>query len=650
MCGISVLLDRADRPDGVALLRGMHQPIRHRGPDGERFLLIDAAGRVDRVDRPEALDAGARVRIGLAFRRLKIIDLSESASQPMASPDGQAWIVFNGEIYNFRELRHELESLGRVFQSACDSEVALAAYEAWGEQAFERLEGMWAIVIVDLRRRRLVGCRDRFGIKPLYWSFDGHRLFLASEIKQLLGTRSGAPRPNAPLIKMYLQGTRYPCLEETFFAGVRSVPPATWFAVPLDGGAIGELEFHPYWELAAFRCADPVHPPQSYPEAVRKLATLIESAVESHHVADVRVGSLLSGGLDSGVLTSYLAALMRTEGRAFPTFSFGFGQAAPEVCELRYVDTMVRRDGLLNHRTTFDADWVVKNIAHVIRALEEPPLALPALAQYRVFELCREHGATVVLDGEGADEILAGYPYNQRTMLVDRVRNGRFGDFTRELRAIAARHSRSPLAILREWFAAPVVRRFRRPYPWLAMDFGKRSDPSELIAARHDRGHDPSALNRALYFAVKWGNIKIVLPYTDKNSMAHSVEARVPYFDRRLVEFAFSLPDHFKVGNGQRKRILRDVAREHLPAEITERTDRMGFGTPDLAMLRGPMWTTVRHVVTDPTFLASPYLVRAATVQLLDRFAAGAADREFRAIWRLYALAVWTEVFGVRLS
>src|SRR5262249_5355699 len=179
MCGISALLDLTSSPDSVALLRGMHQPIRHRGPDGEGFLLVDAAG-AHRFDRPEDLTAGARIRVGLAFRRLKIIDLSEAAAQPMVSPDGQTWIVYNGEIYNFRELRRELESLGRTFRSACDPEVVLAAYEAWGEQAFRRLDGMWALVIVDLRRRRLIGSRDRFGIKPLYWASDGRRLLVAS--------------------------------------------------------------------------------------------------------------------------------------------------------------------------------------------------------------------------------------------------------------------------------------------------------------------------------------------------------------------------------------------------------------------------------------------------------------------------------------
>jgi asparagine synthase (glutamine-hydrolysing) len=157
MCGISALLDRAALPDGVAVLRDMHQPIRHRGPDGEEFLLVDPAGRAERFDHLDALPTTPDVRVGLAFRRLKIIDLSDAASQPMVSPDGQTWIVFNGEIYNFRELRRELESRGRSFRSACDTEVVLAAYEAWGYQAFDRLDGMWALVIVDLRRRRLVG-------------------------------------------------------------------------------------------------------------------------------------------------------------------------------------------------------------------------------------------------------------------------------------------------------------------------------------------------------------------------------------------------------------------------------------------------------------------------------------------------------------
>src|SRR3954447_15177296 len=231
MCGISVLLDPIASPRSVARLLAMHGVIRHRGPDGEGFLLCDDQGSVTHVTRPDALNGATAVpRVGFAFRRLKICDLSTAADQPMGSADGKTWVVFNGEIYNFRELRRELEARGHTFRTSGDTEVVLAAFEEWGERCFEHLDGMWAIVILDLNRNRLVVSRDRFGIKPLYWMIDqSGALLLASEIKQLLGATEGERlRSNRPLIMAFLRGVRYPTLEETFFQGVRSVPPASW--------------------------------------------------------------------------------------------------------------------------------------------------------------------------------------------------------------------------------------------------------------------------------------------------------------------------------------------------------------------------------------------------------------------------------------
>ncbi|HET8643931.1 MAG TPA: asparagine synthase (glutamine-hydrolyzing), partial [Vicinamibacteria bacterium] len=428
MCGISVLLDPS-RPRGLRerLLR-MHAPIRHRGPDGEGFLL---AGEGAALQAQEAASLPPMAApLGIAFRRLRILDLSPAAAQPMASPDGAVWIAFNGEIYNYRELRAELAAGGREFRSRGDTEVALAAYEAWGEGAFERLDGMWAIALADLRRRRLVISRDRIGIKPLYWTLEGGAFAAASEIRQLLALGEGRPQVNAGLAGRYLAGSRYPCLEETFFAGVRAVPPATFCALPLDGN-LPAPSFVPYWRLDRYR-AEGTAPP--YDEARARFEIALRDAVRSHAVSDVRLGALLSGGLDSSTLAALLAGEMRGSGRTPPTFSFGV--PGTEGSELELAAEVARAHGLPNHQAGFDAAWLRAQAPAVLRALEEPPLALPALAQYRTFALCREHGVTVVLDGQGADEVLGGYPYHQRLLLLDRLRRGRAAAFASELRAI----------------------------------------------------------------------------------------------------------------------------------------------------------------------------------------------------------------------
>jgi asparagine synthase (glutamine-hydrolysing) len=286
-----------------------------------------------------------------------------------------------------------------------------------------------------------------------------------------------------------------------------------------------------------------------------------------------------------------------------------------------------------------------------MRTLEEPPTGLAALAQYRIFQACREHDVTVVLDGEGSDEILAGYPYQHRLLLMDRLRRGRLVDFAHELRAVAAHREQGTLEVVVQDFAGPALRRLARGRPeaptWIAPAFRSTEGDGER-AARRDKGCDPSWLNQDLYFSLTWGNMKIILPYTDKTAMAHSVEARVPYFDRALVEFAFSLPDHYKAGGGQGKRILRDAVRQRLPPAIVERRGRMGFATPDLAFLRGPLKATLRDAVSEGNLLAGNCFVKSEATRFLDDFEAG-RHQDFRGVWRMYALASWSRAFGAAL-
>lgn len=648
VCGISVLLDRTAAPGGTEALLRMDEAIRHRGPDGRGILLVDPQGRWTHLPSANPAAIGSQTFLGMAVRRLKIRDLTDAAAQPMGSRDGSRWIAFNGEIYNFLELRDELARRGHRFRTSGDTEVVLAAFEEWGERCFERLDGMWALVIADLRDRRLVVSRDRFGIKPLYWHAEDERLYLASEIKQILRARSRRPSANAPLVGRFLRGIRLPFLEETFFEGIRPVPPATWLEIPFDGEPRRPPEFRRYWDLAAFRCDGADDRPPDYAEARCQLRELLAGAVASHAEADVPVGSLLSGGLDSATLVGFLVDGTRGHPQPVPTFSFGFRDAAPRYCELGYVDTMVRRHRLLNYETTFDAAWVVEHAPRAIRALEEPPLGLPAVAQYRVFQLCRERGTTVVLDGQGADEIFAGYEYHQRALLLDRLRKGRLREFLRELRAIQTRQLVGDVALFAGYVLRPARRALRPGYGWLVPDYGGRPDPADLVEVRDSMRADPSLVNRRLHYDVRWGNAKIMLGYSDKNAMAHSVEARVPYFDRKLVEFAFSLPDSFKVGHGERKRILRDVARERVPPEITERRDRMGFAIPDTELIRGGMWPAVRSLVDEDGFLRQPCVRAMAVRRFLDDFERQ-RHQDARAVWRLYALAVWATEFDVVL-
>jgi len=272
MCGLSVILPKRTTPELRGRLALMHGAIPHRGPDGEGFLLVQGTTAVGGA-RLEALPAEG-LRLGMAFRRLKICDLSDAAQQPMGDDASKVWLVFNGEIYNFRELRADLEARGHVFRTHGDTEVVLQAYLAWGDACFQRFEGMWAIVLLDLPRNRLVLSRDRFGIKPLHWMIDDDgTLLLGSEIKQFVRT-GGAPRSNRPLIEMYLRGQRFPTLEETFFEGVRLMPPGTCAVVDLD--APHALDCKPYWQLSEFTAS--ANAP-CYADAVDLVEALLAHAV-----------------------------------------------------------------------------------------------------------------------------------------------------------------------------------------------------------------------------------------------------------------------------------------------------------------------------------------------------------------------------------
>jgi asparagine synthase (glutamine-hydrolysing) len=635
MCGISVVIAAVVSPEVTAKCLRMHAPIRHRGPDGEGVLLLNQQ-QVTRFDQVAAVPSSAAASVAFAFRRLKIVDLSEAAAQPMVSPDGRYWIVFNGEIYNFQSLRADLAASGRAFKTTGDTEVILAAYERWGDACFQHFEGMWAIVILDLQRQRIVASRDRFGIKPLYYHIGDDALLLASEIRQILAAGCSA-RANRELVHRFLAGDRDTVLDETFFADIHSVPPGCWFELPLHA-EVKRLDFKRYWDLDAFH----EKPGTDYRTAVEHVGDLMAESVRSHSVADVRVGSLLSGGLDSSTIAALLVRQRRRDWQSIPTFSFGFRNAAPQYCELPFVDKLVGAEQIENYETSFSADWIGVNADRIVSALEEPPLAIPAFAQFRTFELCRRHDTTVILDGQGSDEIFAGYPYHERFMLLDHLRQGHIAAFAREGAAIGRRDSMSLPTLVARGLVKPelykVAQAVRGRWRWINREYGGGNgavDKSRTV-------------NERLHHDVKWGNVKIILSYADKNAMQFSIEARVPYFDRQLVEFAFGLPAEFKVSQGTRKRVLRDFARTFLPREITERRDRMGFAAPDAVWLRGKLWQGVQEAVTDTRFLASDCFDSQRIRKFIDGYDRG-EHHDHRAIWRIWMLSVWQRAFSVAL-
>ena len=500
---------------------------------------------------------------------------------------------------------------------------------------------MWAIIVVDLERGVIVGSRDRLGIKPLCYAFDGDRLLLSSEAKAIAAVQHGGARIAATRFRQFLTGFPQASPGATFFEGIEQVPSGTWFEIPL-GTRIDTLSFRSFWDLRPFTSPEAV---LRDPDPAGTFGELLRDAVRSHVVADVPVGALLSGGLDSSTIARLMATDRSRAGDA-PPKTFSITYADPAMDESRWIGSVIAQGGLDATCEQLDASRVFDLTRSVVAAQGEPLLGWELIAQYRAFQLAREHGVIVVLDGQGADEVLGGYPFYETLLVRGLLSRMRLFEAAAEIAALAKKYNRP---LLRMWwghlFAPSRARRLAamsNQYAWLP-SYG---DP-QFRGEEADAGASPDALNRILYLQTRQTNLPAVLQYEDRNAMAHSVEARVPYLDHRLVELAFRLPQEWKIHRGDRKRILRQVAREILPDDVIARQDKKAF-------VSNMSWFDVRaHADALHELLADAKTLESAGLRIesLRDFVSGYLDRSHDdgpAVWRLYTAWLWLKQF--RLS
>jgi len=564
MCGIVSVLRRDGGPVDRDLVLAMTRRLIHRGPDDEGTFFDGA--------------------VGLGFRRLAILDLTPTGHQPMLGPDDRAVLVFNGEIFNYVELRDELRARGHRFRSTGDAEVLLHAYLEWGTSCVERFNGEWAFVIYDRVRRVLFGSRDRFGIKPLYRVETPTATLWASEIKALLACAEYRPAVNWGAATDFLLGGSLDHSGDSFFRGIESVPAATAFEVRLDGA---ERRWR-YWSL----------PPGPAPEAARepaaRFAEIFDDAVRIRLRSDVPVGVCLSGGLDS---TAVICAMARArggagKGGAGPVRAFSYHHA--DFDEQPYVDATVRETGadlqrlLMDHKSLWDLTETV------IRAHDEPVHTLTAMVGYELMRLIAGAGVTVILNGQGADECLGGYDSYFPDAWYTAVRGGRPLRAWREIRRFAAAHGGRP----RELFSRILVRTVKaelRRFGWYRALARRRAQwtlqrhgwfAGNVLANGSDSGYEPGDLGSMLHRSVTREPLPLYLRVEDRNSMAHSVEVRLPMLDYRLVELAFSLDNEWKIRGEWNKYVLREAMRHRIPEIVRTRTDKMGFPSPTRDLLR----------------------------------------------------------------
>jgi len=618
MCGIAGILGRADPRERSRRVDQMTRALTHRGPDDDGF--FDDVG------------------VSLGFRRLAVIDL-ETGEQPIVDEERSLAIVLNGEIYNFRELRRDLEARGHRFRSTGDVEVVLRLWAEEGRECLQRLNGMFALAVWDGRRHELCLARDRFGIKPLYFCHDGDELAFASELRSLsAGGFPKAPRLDELQLRHYL-AYGYLSPEGAPFEGVQSLPPRTILTVDSEGRE--QLEI--YWKPPAPDGSSSV--PR---RVVNRLRDALESSVGRQLVADVPVGVFLSGGLDSSTLSAI--AHRRTNG-PLQTFSVGFEgpDAVSELPAAREISNFLDSD---HHELIMDPREVARDFEQIIDGLDTPLADPTAIPTWYMSRLARER-VTVALSGEGADEIFGGYARQRYDVALDRI-----GKMGRRLlpTAMLLAGRKSSTRFERRLRMAPGLER--------QLDWGRLFSSDEIGRLVETPSVNEAAVHGSYAGLARrwleWADVDPVngrleadrctflpgdlLPKVDRMSMAHSLEVRVPYLDNQVADLVLALPGRFKQSMRRDKILLREVASDLLPKAGSLRRKR-GFEVPIGAWLRGPL----RQALTDQlsaAHVADTGVLRASEVsRLVEEHLAGGHDHG-RALWSLMVLSRWLDQGG----
>jgi asparagine synthase (glutamine-hydrolysing) len=670
MCGFSAVV-HGGSDISAAALRAMTDTVRHRGPDDEGYVLFGgerAPAALGGPDTPAACYGApfayapepegslpVRAFAGLGHRRLSILDVSAAGHQPMCDPSRRVWIAYNGEVYNYRELRAELEGQGERFATGTDTEVLLAAYRRWGTDCLQRFNGMFAFAIVDLERRVLLAARDRFGIKPLYyWVSPTGMLALASEVKQFTQLPGWRARLNGQRAYDFLNWRITDHTHETLFAGVHQLRGGEALEVDLSGAMCGEpLPFQPGARLPATRWYDlrPAPFEGSLADAAARFRELLVDSVRLRLRADVPVGSCLSGGLDSSSIVCAMDLLLRESGGGVQkTFSACARESRFD--ERRWVDEVVRHTSVEPHYVYPGLDELWKTLPCLAWHQDEPFASTSIYAQWCVFELARENGVTVMLDGQGADEQLAGYHVYFAPLFAGLLLRGRWAALAREVRAARRAHGYGAVAAARMMGPVLVPAALRTAArriggrtevapDWLHMGL-LDATPGDPLAERGTATPVLRDLSRAQLTAT---NLQMLLHWEDRDSMAHSIESRVPFLDYRLVEFVLGLPDRYKISRGVTKRVLREGMKGLLPEPVRTRTDKMGFVTPEETWVRTQAPDRFREALRDAVE-QSRGVLRPAAVERLERMICGSEPFEPFA-WRAVSFGAWMQAFDV---
>lgn len=626
MCGIAGVLHFNNKPVNAETLRAMTASLAHRGPDGED-VYIDGT-------------------MGLGHRRLAIIDLSPAGAQPMSNEDRTVWITYNGEIYNFKEIRSELERYGHVFRSSTDTEMIVHAYEQWGVKCLDRFNGMFAFALWDANLRRMWLVRDRLGVKPLFYRLSSDRLLFGSEIKAILSDQTVNRSLDYESLAYYL-ALNYTPAPNTLFAGIRQLEPGTYLMVNSDGTS----QLTQYWDIVYQE--DHYRSEKAY---VEEFQSLLEDAVRIRLVSDVPFGSFLSGGADSSSIAYWMSKNM---GEPVKTFSIGFDEES--FSELGYARQLANHIQADHHERIVTAD-VEELLPKLVWHAEEPTANSSMVAVYYLAQMTREWVA-MSLSGDGADEILAGYEtyqayylrqiyhlipswFRQRViaplvfslpssdtkisleMKLKRFINGA------ELPAEEA-HAYWRVIFdmsLRHQLLSPIIDKQ-----------GARGDFVDLYRSLYNKTNARHPLNRLLYVDTRFYLPNDSLVKIDRMTMAHGLEARTPFLDYRLVEFTAKVPPHLKLNEFRHKKyLLKAAMKDKLPASVLYRK-KAGFNIPNALWIKGKLKPFVSDCLS-PGNIQRIGLNNNVVRKLLHDHIEGKSENSHQ-IWNLLTLVLWWQKF-----
>ena len=604
MCGIAGIINKTGAEASEATIREMTEKVVHRGPDASGVACYGP--------------------LALGHRRLSILDLSEAGAQPMRYGDTGLSIVHNGEVYNYRELRAELIEKGYAFTSDTDTEVILAAYDCWGQACVTRFNGMWAFAIHDAKQNLLFCSRDRFGIKPFYYLDTPSGFYFGSEIRQLLPYLAQRAA-NQSMLEKFLITRTAELGDESFFAGVKRLSGSHNLIYNLH---THHYEMPRYYRVQRHDAASRM----TLEEAESAYSAMFEDAIKLRLRSDVKVGTCLSGGLDSSSVASIASLLY--EGGAFSAITAVSEQESNN--EAPFAEAVVHHAKLDWHQTKPSYDDFVAALPHVVESQEEPFGSASMVMQHFVMKTARENGVTVLLDGQGGDETLLGYEryYAAHMIAIWREKGTRAA--IAELRNIWRNNSKmSPLVILK-YLVAGYSSKLRYAYESYQHRYLQRVPPCP--PHMHAWARTVTNVWEHQLLDVTETNLPPLLRYEDKNSMAHSIETRLPFLDYRLIELALSLPSRYKIRDGWTKWLLRKVMDKKLPDHVIWRKNKFGFEAPEA------IWLKRHYAEMFACVMACPLIGQLAdSAKLREQF----PRLDLRGQFRLYSIALWAKRFNV---